>query len=69
MTETQERDVIKKCVELATELTGRKPLGWRAPLYQLREHTVKILEEMGFLYGEPPPLKNDSREPLKMNQS
>jgi NAD(P)-dependent dehydrogenase (short-subunit alcohol dehydrogenase family) len=51
MTETQERDVIEKCVELATKLTGKKPIGWRAPLYQLREHTVKVLEEMGFLYG------------------
>ena len=31
MAETQEHDVIRKCVELATKLTGRKPLGWRAP--------------------------------------
>lgn len=50
MSETQERDVIKKCVQLATELTGKKPSGWRAPLYQIREHTVRVLEEMGFLY-------------------
>jgi peptidoglycan/xylan/chitin deacetylase (PgdA/CDA1 family) len=51
MSETQERDVIKKCVELATKLTGKKPRGWRAPLYQIREHTVKVLEEEGFIYG------------------
>ncbi len=51
MTETQEREVIEKCVELATKLTGTKPRGWRAPLYQIREHTVKVLEELGFLYG------------------
>ncbi|KAJ5491194.1 Peptidoglycan deacetylase [Penicillium diatomitis] len=50
MTEEQERDVIAKCVQLATELTGKKPRGWRAPLYLLREHTVKVLEEHGFLY-------------------
>ncbi|KAL4737652.1 hypothetical protein BDV11DRAFT_191196 [Aspergillus similis] len=50
LTEAQERDVIKKCVQLATDLTGKKPLGWRAPLYQLREHTVSVLEEHGFLY-------------------
>ncbi|KAF8864839.1 NAD(P)-binding protein [Acephala macrosclerotiorum] len=50
MTEEQERDVIQKCVELATNLTGKKPRGWRAPLYQLREHTVKVLEELGILY-------------------
>ncbi|EPS25713.1 putative peptidoglycan N-acetylglucosamine deacetylase [Penicillium oxalicum 114-2] len=50
MTEAQERDVIAKCVQLATDLTGKKPRGWRAPLYLLREHTVKVLEEHGFLY-------------------
>lgn len=52
MTEQQELDVIQKCVELAIKLTGKKPRGWRAPLYQLREHTVRVLEEQGFLYGE-----------------
>jgi NAD(P)-dependent dehydrogenase (short-subunit alcohol dehydrogenase family) len=54
MSEQQERDVIEKCVQLATELTGKKPRGWRAPLYQIREHTIKVLEEHGFLYGSPP---------------
>jgi peptidoglycan/xylan/chitin deacetylase (PgdA/CDA1 family) len=52
MTESQEKEVIAKCVELATSLTGSKPRGWRAPLYQIREHTVKVLEEHGFLYGQ-----------------
>ena len=52
MTEPQEKEVIAKCVELATSLTGSKPRGWRAPLYQIREHTVKVLEEHGFLYGQ-----------------
>ncbi|KAH6713935.1 polysaccharide deacetylase family protein-like protein [Leptodontidium sp. MPI-SDFR-AT-0119] len=50
MSEEQEREVIIKCVQLATALTGKKPRGWRAPLYQIREHTVKVLEEQGFLY-------------------
>ncbi|KAJ5619452.1 Peptidoglycan deacetylase [Penicillium lagena] len=50
MTEAQEREVIEKCVLLATELTGQRPRGWRAPLYQLREHTVQVLENLGFLY-------------------
>lgn len=52
MTEEQEKEMIEKCVQLATALTGKKPRGWRAPLYQLREHTVKLLEEHGFLYGQ-----------------
>jgi peptidoglycan/xylan/chitin deacetylase (PgdA/CDA1 family) len=51
MTESQEKEVITKCVQLATDLTGKKPQGWRAPLYQLRTHTIQVLEELGFLYG------------------
>ncbi|KAL3421992.1 hypothetical protein PVAG01_06148 [Phlyctema vagabunda] len=50
MTEVQEREVIERCIELATSLTGKRPKGWRAPLYQLREHTIKVLEDHGFLY-------------------
>ena len=52
MNEEQERDVFLKCIELATRLTGKKPIGWRAPLYQIRESTIALLEELGFQYGE-----------------
>ncbi|KAH0539041.1 hypothetical protein FGG08_004387 [Glutinoglossum americanum] len=52
---TQERDVLSKCIDLATKLTGKRPLGYRAPLYQLRETTIALLEEFGFLYGINPP--------------
>lgn len=51
MTELQEKEVIVKCVQLATNLTGKKPRGWRAPLYQIRKHIVKVLEQCEFLYG------------------
>ena len=51
MTVEQEKDVILKCIDLATKLTGKKPVGWRAPLYQIRESTFRLLEEYGFLYG------------------
>lgn len=50
LTESQEREVLEKCIELAQSLTGRRPTGYRAPLYQLREHTLSLLEEHGFLY-------------------
>lgn len=39
------------CIKLATEATGKKPVGWRAPLYQIREATYDLLLEHGFLYG------------------
>lgn len=52
MTEKQARDVLEKCIELATALTGKKPCGYRAPLYQLNEVTIALLEQHGFLYGK-----------------
>ena len=51
MTEQQEKDVLEKCIDLATKLTGKKPVGYRAPLYQIREATIKLLVGHGFSYG------------------
>jgi len=52
MTETHEQNVVKKCVELATtKLTSRKPLGWRALMCQVREHTVKGSKRWDFDIG------------------
>jgi peptidoglycan/xylan/chitin deacetylase (PgdA/CDA1 family) len=50
LTPTQERDVLEHCISLYQELVGKRPLGYRAPLYQLRESTVELLEEYSFLY-------------------
>lgn len=50
LTETQERDVLEHCIALYQDLVGRRPVGYRAPLYQLRESTVKLLEKYSFLY-------------------
>lgn len=50
LTTTQEREVLEHCITLYRQLTGRKPVGYRAPLYQLRESTVQLLEEHQFLY-------------------
>jgi NAD(P)-dependent dehydrogenase (short-subunit alcohol dehydrogenase family)/peptidoglycan/xylan/chitin deacetylase (PgdA/CDA1 family) len=51
MTVDQEKDVIDKCVEIITNAKGGKtPVGYRAPLYQIRETTVQLLQERGFLY-------------------
>lgn len=51
MTPEQERAVLEKCIEVATRLCGgKKPRGYRAPMYTVRETTVKMLREKGFLY-------------------
>ncbi|KAL8761460.1 MAG: hypothetical protein Q9184_002417 [Pyrenodesmia sp. 2 TL-2023] len=39
-----------RCIDLATQLTGKKPIGYRAPLYQIRETTISLLEKHGFEY-------------------
>ncbi|KAF6790034.1 hypothetical protein CMUS01_16291 [Colletotrichum musicola] len=47
----QERDVLVKCIELASALCqGKRPVGYRAPLYTIRESTVNLLQQHGFLY-------------------
>lgn len=50
LTAEQERDVLKRCVKLIEDLTGHKPRGYRAPLYQLSERTVSLLQEHDFLW-------------------
>jgi hypothetical protein len=51
MTVEQEKDVLEKCIDLITKLQqGKKPTGYRAPLYQIRETTVQLLHDHGFLY-------------------
>ncbi|OAK95771.1 NAD(P)-binding protein [Phaeosphaeriaceae sp. SRC1lsM3a] len=50
LTPTQEKDVLEHCIALYQELVGKRPLGYRAPLYQLRETTVELLERYSFLY-------------------
>ncbi|KAF2266655.1 polysaccharide deacetylase family protein-like protein [Lojkania enalia] len=50
LTETQESDVLTHCITLCTQLTGKRPLGYRAPLYQLRPSTIQLLEDQDLLY-------------------
>jgi len=50
MSPEQEKSVLTKCIELAKGLTGKRPVGYRAPLYQIRESTVKLLQDEGFEY-------------------
>lgn len=57
MTVQQEEDVLDKCIDLARSLfklsetnERRVSVGYRAPLYQIRESTIALLQEKGFLY-------------------
>ena len=41
---------ITNSIEVATKLVGKPPRGYRAPLYTVRESTIKLLREHKFLY-------------------
>jgi NAD(P)-dependent dehydrogenase (short-subunit alcohol dehydrogenase family)/peptidoglycan/xylan/chitin deacetylase (PgdA/CDA1 family) len=50
LTVEQERDVLQHCIALLEKATGKKPRGYRAPLYQLSERTISLLQEHDFLW-------------------
>ncbi|WP_265295519.1 polysaccharide deacetylase family protein [Streptomyces sp. SHP 1-2] len=50
MTPQQERDVLERCVDLITGLTGRPPRGYVAPWWEMSRHTAGLLQEYGFSY-------------------
>lgn len=50
LTAEQEEDVLKKCMGLVEGLTGKRPVGYRAPLYQLQERTIALLQKYDFLW-------------------
>ena len=50
MTGQQEEDVLKRQIEVLTDLVGRPPRGYVAPWWELSPHTAELLLEHGFLY-------------------
>lgn len=50
LTEDEERQVYKKALKIFEKHVGRKPLGFRSAAWDLTDATIKIVNEMGFLY-------------------
>ena len=46
----QQEAILDRCIDLAESLTGKRPVGFRAPLYRISRDTVVLLERKGFLY-------------------
>ena len=46
----KEREMVQQSIELLTEITGEKPVGYRAPSWNFSDATPKILMDMGFMY-------------------
>ncbi|KAF2721490.1 polysaccharide deacetylase [Polychaeton citri CBS 116435] len=51
LTAEQEHDVLVRCTALVREMTANRwPRGYRAPLYQLSERTIALLQKHDFLW-------------------
>lgn len=46
----QEKAALERSIEAIEELAGYTPVGYRAPSWNFSEHTVDILQELGFFY-------------------
>ena len=45
-----ERELVQRAVDTLTKLTGSKPVGYRAPSWNMSPNTMRIVQELGFLY-------------------
>jgi peptidoglycan/xylan/chitin deacetylase (PgdA/CDA1 family) len=50
LSETQERAILEKSIELIGALTGHPPRGYVAPWWEMSERTAALLLEYGFSY-------------------
>jgi peptidoglycan-N-acetylglucosamine deacetylase len=46
----EEERLLRKAVERMTDLTGKRPVGYRAPSWNFSDNTLELLMEMDFLY-------------------
>jgi peptidoglycan/xylan/chitin deacetylase (PgdA/CDA1 family) len=45
-----ERRLLEQATETIAELTGTRPVGYRAPSWNFSQNTLQIVRDMGFLY-------------------
>ncbi|WP_299560989.1 polysaccharide deacetylase [uncultured Mycolicibacterium sp.] len=48
--EDTEREILTKGIEALQEVAGVRPVGYRAPMWEMNWHTPKLLAEFDFLY-------------------
>ena len=46
----REREMIEQSIQILTDITGEKPVGYRAPSWNFSKATPQILKDMGFIY-------------------
>lgn len=52
MTPAQEEDVLKKCIDLITETSGKRPTGYVAPWWEFSNVTAELLIKYGIEYDQ-----------------
>ncbi len=45
-----EKELVQRAVDTLTKLTGNRPVGYRAPSWNFSPNTMRIVQELGFLY-------------------
>ena len=61
-----ERELVQRAVDTLTKLTGTRPVGYRAPSWDLSPNTLGIVRDLGFLY-ESSLMADDEPYELVMN--
>jgi peptidoglycan/xylan/chitin deacetylase (PgdA/CDA1 family) len=50
LTESQEAAILDRATDVLEGITGVRPTGYRAPMWELNWHSPKLLRDRGFLY-------------------
>ncbi|HET7910055.1 MAG TPA: polysaccharide deacetylase [Nitrospira sp.] len=50
LAEKEEVEIVRRGSEALAAMTGRKPVGYRSPIWQFSPNTVRILHQAGFKY-------------------
>jgi len=62
--EREEQRLLTQSIDLLTKMTGRRPIGYRAPSWQFSFWTMKQIKEAGFLYDSSLMASDDAYELL-----
>lgn len=46
----QEERILVKGIETLEKITGRRPVGYRSPAWDLSDNSIRLLQEYGFVY-------------------
>ncbi len=50
LTAERERELLVRAIDYMTEVTGERPVGYRAPSWNFSPNTLSIIRELGFTY-------------------